>query len=63
MVLSRSEANFFIVMGWSMLALTAVPFITGCVGLSKLGVMGIAEASVGFGSLYVSIKSSVNLAF
>ena len=56
MVLSRCEANFFIVMGWSMLALTAVPFITGCVGLSKLNVISIAEASVGFTSLYVSIN-------
>ena len=57
MVLSRCQANFFIVMGWSVLALTAVPFITGCVGLSRLNDVGGAEAAVlGFTSLYVSIN-------
>ena len=56
MVLSRCEAIFFIAIGWSMLALAAISFITSCVGIS-MGIFGVAFA--GFGSLYVCIKSLI----
>ena len=55
MVLSRCEAIFFIAIGWSMLTLAAISFITSCIAISTMGIFGVAFA--GFGSLYVCIKS------
>ena len=57
MVLSRRENIFFKTIGGSILVLSAIPFVVGCIGLSMLNFMTV-QSTIGFGSLYVCIKSS-----